>query len=185
MALLVTGTEGGNSWIKQLRVLRAFRLFRLLGKMGDLKKIVTAVAMSIAPTLQALASARARSIVPRAAPRHPSRRRALSIRVVGAVSRPNLKVRCAFADSEAQIRLRPRFRVRPGDGSVFEEAVAACRQVSSIITEARAKMLGRSSTGRSPRSHSAQLPHHSAASLVSGEVRSSQIHGLGQEGFAQ
>jgi hypothetical protein len=35
-------------------VLRAFRLFRLLGKMGDLKKIVTAVAMSIVPTLQAL-----------------------------------------------------------------------------------------------------------------------------------
>jgi hypothetical protein len=37
-----------------LQVLRAFRLFRLLGKMGDLKKIVTAVAMSIIPTLQAL-----------------------------------------------------------------------------------------------------------------------------------
>ena len=38
----------------QMRVLRAFRLFRLLGKMGDLKKIVTAVAISIVPTLQAL-----------------------------------------------------------------------------------------------------------------------------------
>jgi hypothetical protein len=57
VALLIVGSEGGNSWIKQLRVLRAFRLFRLLGKMGDLKKIVTAVAISIAPTLQALASA--------------------------------------------------------------------------------------------------------------------------------
>jgi hypothetical protein len=48
--------QGGNSWIKQLRVLRAFRLLRLLGKMGDLKKIVTAVAMSLIPTLQALVS---------------------------------------------------------------------------------------------------------------------------------
>ena len=54
VALLAVGTGGGNSWIKQLRVLRAFRLFRLLGKLGDLKKIVTAVAMSIGPTLQAL-----------------------------------------------------------------------------------------------------------------------------------
>jgi hypothetical protein len=58
VALLAFGTVGGNSWVKQLRVLRAFRLFRLLGKMGDLKKIVTAVAMSIAPTLQALVSVR-------------------------------------------------------------------------------------------------------------------------------
>ncbi len=41
----------------QLRVLRAFRLFRLLGKMGDLKKIVTAVVMSIVPTFQALVRA--------------------------------------------------------------------------------------------------------------------------------
>jgi hypothetical protein len=57
VVLLIIGNEGGNSWVKQLRVLRAFRLFRLLGKMGDLKKIVTAVAMSIAPTLQALVSA--------------------------------------------------------------------------------------------------------------------------------
>ncbi len=48
--------QGGNSWIKQLRVLRAFRLLRLLGKLGDLKKIVTAVAMSLLPTLQALVS---------------------------------------------------------------------------------------------------------------------------------
>jgi hypothetical protein len=47
---------GGNSWIKQLRVLRAFRLLRLLGKMGDLKKIVSAVAMSLLPTFQALVS---------------------------------------------------------------------------------------------------------------------------------
>ncbi len=56
LALLIVGTGGGNSWIKQLRVLRAFRLFRLLGKVGDLKKIVTAVAISIVPTLQALVS---------------------------------------------------------------------------------------------------------------------------------
>jgi hypothetical protein len=48
--------SGGNSWIKQLRVLRAFRLLRLLGKMGDLKKIVSAVAMSLVPTFQALVS---------------------------------------------------------------------------------------------------------------------------------
>jgi hypothetical protein len=47
---------GGNSWIKQMRVLRAFRLLRLLGKVGDLKKIVSAVAMSLIPTLQALVS---------------------------------------------------------------------------------------------------------------------------------
>ncbi len=45
---------GGNGWIKQLRVLRAFRLFRLFGKLGQLKRIVTAVALSIVPTLQAL-----------------------------------------------------------------------------------------------------------------------------------
>ena len=45
---------GGGAWIKQLRVLRAFRLFRLFGKMGQLKRIVTAVALSIVPTLQAL-----------------------------------------------------------------------------------------------------------------------------------
>jgi hypothetical protein len=57
VVLLIIGNEGGNSWVKQLRVLRAFRLFRLLAKMGDLKKIVTAVAMSIAPTLKALVSA--------------------------------------------------------------------------------------------------------------------------------
>jgi hypothetical protein len=55
VALLASGS--GNSWIKQLRVLRVFRLVRLLGKMGDLKRIVTAVAMSIVPTLQALVSA--------------------------------------------------------------------------------------------------------------------------------
>ncbi len=48
--------QGGNSWVKQLRVLRAFRLLRLLGKMGDLKKIVAAVAMSLLPTFQALVS---------------------------------------------------------------------------------------------------------------------------------
>ena len=48
--------QGGNSWIKQMRVLRAFRLLRLLGKLGDIKKIVTAVAMSLVPTLQALVS---------------------------------------------------------------------------------------------------------------------------------
>jgi hypothetical protein len=55
LGLQSTGSGGGgNAWVKQLRVLRAFRLFRLLGKMGDLKKIVTAVAMSIVPTLQAL-----------------------------------------------------------------------------------------------------------------------------------
>ncbi len=41
-----------------MRVLRAFRLLRLLGKMGDLKKIVTAVAISLIPTLQALVSHR-------------------------------------------------------------------------------------------------------------------------------
>ncbi len=45
---------GTNGWIKQLRVLRAFRLFRLFSKMGQLKRIVTAVALSIVPTLQAL-----------------------------------------------------------------------------------------------------------------------------------
>ncbi len=50
------GSGGGNSWMKQMRVLRAFRLLRLLGKMGDLKKIVTAVAISLIPTLQALVS---------------------------------------------------------------------------------------------------------------------------------
>ena len=48
------GGQGGNSWVKQLRVLRAFRLLRLLGKLSDLKKIVTAVCMSLLPTLQAL-----------------------------------------------------------------------------------------------------------------------------------
>ncbi len=37
-----------------MRVLRAFRLFRLFGKMGQLKRIVTAVVLSIVPTLQAL-----------------------------------------------------------------------------------------------------------------------------------
>jgi hypothetical protein len=47
---------GSNGWIKQLRVLRAFRLFRLFSKMGQLKRIVTAVALSIVPTLQALVS---------------------------------------------------------------------------------------------------------------------------------
>lgn len=47
---------GSNGWIKQLRVLRAFRLFRLFSKMGQLKRIVTAVALSIIPTLQALVS---------------------------------------------------------------------------------------------------------------------------------
>ncbi len=51
-----SGGQGGNSWIKQLRVLRAFRLLRLLGKLGDLKKIISAVAMSLIPTLQALVS---------------------------------------------------------------------------------------------------------------------------------
>jgi hypothetical protein len=51
-----SGGQGGNSWIKQMRVLRAFRLLRLLGKMGDLKKIISAVAMSLIPTLQALVS---------------------------------------------------------------------------------------------------------------------------------
>ncbi len=50
------GEEGGNAWIKQMRVLRAFRLLRLMGKIGNLKKIVSAVAMSILPTLQALVS---------------------------------------------------------------------------------------------------------------------------------
>jgi hypothetical protein len=34
--------------------MRAFRLFRLFGKLGPLKRIVTAVALSIVPTLQAL-----------------------------------------------------------------------------------------------------------------------------------
>jgi hypothetical protein len=72
VALLIIGNGGGagggNSWIKQLRVLRAFRLFRLLGKMGDLKKIVTAVAMSIAPTLQALVSAHPLTRAPRVDP---------------------------------------------------------------------------------------------------------------------
>ncbi len=52
--LLVAPTGAGGAWVRQLRVLRAFRLLRLLGKLGDLKKIVSAVAMSIAPTLQAL-----------------------------------------------------------------------------------------------------------------------------------
>ncbi len=47
---------GTNGWIKQLRVLRAFRLFRLFSKLGQLKRIVTAVALSIVPTLQALVS---------------------------------------------------------------------------------------------------------------------------------
>ena len=47
---------GSNGWIKQLRVLRAFRLFRLFSKMSQLKRIVTAVALSIVPTLQALVS---------------------------------------------------------------------------------------------------------------------------------
>jgi hypothetical protein len=56
VVLLFLGRQGGNAWVKQLRVLRAFRLFRLLGKMGDLKKIVTAVAISIIPALQALVS---------------------------------------------------------------------------------------------------------------------------------
>jgi hypothetical protein len=55
VGLLVSGN--GNSWIKQLRLLRAFRLIRVLGKIGDIKQIVTAVAMSITPTLQALVSA--------------------------------------------------------------------------------------------------------------------------------
>ncbi len=54
MVLLETDS---NSNVMQMRVLRAFRLFRLLGKLGDIKKIVTAVAMSIAPTLQALVCA--------------------------------------------------------------------------------------------------------------------------------
>ncbi len=53
LASLLQG-EGGGAWIKQLRVLRAFRLFRLFGKLGQLKRIVTAVALSIVPTLQAL-----------------------------------------------------------------------------------------------------------------------------------
>ncbi len=56
LLLIDGGGPGGNSWIKQLRVLRAFRLLRLLRKLGDLNKIVTAVAMSLLPTLQALVS---------------------------------------------------------------------------------------------------------------------------------
>ncbi len=51
------GGGGGGGWIKQMRVLRAFRLFRLFGKMGQLKRIVTAVVLSIVPTLQALVGA--------------------------------------------------------------------------------------------------------------------------------
>ncbi len=54
MKLVLQGGAGSGAWIKQLRVLRAFRLFRLFGKMGQLKRIVTAVALSIVPTLQAL-----------------------------------------------------------------------------------------------------------------------------------
>ena len=47
----------------QLRTLRAFRFFRLLGRLRDLKKIVTAVVMSIVPTLQALVKLAYTSIV--------------------------------------------------------------------------------------------------------------------------
>ena len=54
LALALQEQGGGGAWIKQMRVLRAFRLFRLFGKMGQLKRIVTAVALSIVPTLQAL-----------------------------------------------------------------------------------------------------------------------------------
>jgi hypothetical protein len=54
LALALQEQGGGGAWIKQMRVLRAFRLFRLFGKMGQLKRIVTAVALSIIPTLQAL-----------------------------------------------------------------------------------------------------------------------------------
>ncbi len=57
-----SGGQGGNSWIKQMRVLRAFRLLRLLGKVGELKKIVAAVTASLLPTLQALVSRRRQQI---------------------------------------------------------------------------------------------------------------------------
>jgi hypothetical protein len=56
ISVAMLGSGGSNSWIKQLRVIRAFRLVQLLGKVSDLKQLVSAVATSILPTLQALVS---------------------------------------------------------------------------------------------------------------------------------
>ena len=63
--LAIPSGSAGNSLVKQMRLLRAFRLLRILSKMGNLKKIVTAITMSIVPTLQSLVISRIKQPIAR------------------------------------------------------------------------------------------------------------------------